>query len=413
MRLRSEKRRGVIALLVAICMFALLGICAIVLDGGIMMHNKRKVQGAADAAALAAAEDLYYNYATNKGLDLSGTANTAATTVAADNGYATGVVVNIPPKTANTTYFNGKAGYVEVIITYQQPRYFSTIWGSTKTPVIAHAVACGTWAGSGTGLLVLDATGSSTIVNGNGNLTVANASITVDSNSSAAAAANGNGLVKAPQINITGSNSTSGNGLFSGTVTTGVSPMPDPLAYLPAPDPSTLPLQPSVKATHGLITLMPGHYKGGISVSSNASLTLTPGIYYMDGGGFSFSGNGSLLGNGVLIYNEPAISSDTISISGNGAITMSPMLTGIYQGITLWQDRNSNVPVSITGNGKLNITGTIYVAGAPLNITGNGANNQFGGQCICYTVKAAGNGACNVIWNPNIIGKARTIGLVE
>jgi hypothetical protein len=43
---------------------------------------------------------------------------------------------------------------------------------------------------------------------------------------------------------------------------------------------------------------------------------LNLGIYYMQGGGFSVSGQGSVTGIGVLIVNAPAASTDTISFTG-------------------------------------------------------------------------------------------------
>ena len=44
------------------------------LDGGMLMDKRRQVQCAADAAALAAADDLYYNWWANKGADPTNTA---------------------------------------------------------------------------------------------------------------------------------------------------------------------------------------------------------------------------------------------------------------------------------------------------------------------------------------------------
>ncbi len=62
-------------------------------------------------------------------------------------------------------------------------------------------------------------------------------------------------------------------------------------------------------------------YVGGIHVSGNAALTLQPGVYYLRGGGFAISGNGSVTGmGGVMIYNAPVASGDVISITGNGSV---------------------------------------------------------------------------------------------
>src|SRR5437762_1168316 len=102
-RIDSAKRKGAVTILVAITLTALLAVVAIALDGGLLLHDRRLVQSAADAAALAAADDLYANYQTGAGLDTGGTAKTRALAVAAANGYANDgtvskVDVNIPPR---------------------------------------------------------------------------------------------------------------------------------------------------------------------------------------------------------------------------------------------------------------------------------------------------------------------------
>jgi uncharacterized membrane protein len=156
MRYKSEKRRGAIAVLVAISLVAIVGVVAIALDGGLLLDNHRQVQSAADAAALAAADDLFSNYITNNGLDPSGTAKVSALSTASANGYSNDgvtsvVTVNIPPKSGN---FVGKAGYAEVIIQFNQKRNFSSIFGSGSLPVKARAVARGN--PGNIGILILD-----------------------------------------------------------------------------------------------------------------------------------------------------------------------------------------------------------------------------------------------------------------
>ena len=167
--------------------------------------------------------------------------------------------------------------------------------------------------------------------------------------------------------------------------------------------------------TQGSQTLSPGVYKGGISVSGTGSLTLQPGVYYMEGGGFSFSGQGSLYGVGVMIYNAPGNGNSAgVSISGQGSVTLSGMTSGPYTGMTLWQDRTSNVTANISGtSGTTNITGTFYFASALLNITGNGGLVNIGSQYISYDLTLSGNGNLNIDWEPDKVARKRSIYLVE
>src|SRR5207245_1285517 len=97
--------------------------------------------------------------------------------------------------------------------------------------------------------------------------------------------------------------------------------------------------------------------------------TLLSGIYYLKGGGFSATGQGSLTGRDVLIYNAPADVDDAISLTGTGSVQLTPPTTGTYNGISIFQDRNSGAPISITGNGGLQLLGTIYAGGAAVKIT--------------------------------------------
>jgi Flp pilus assembly protein TadG len=71
---RTRSRRGVVAPLVALCLIPVLSLVAIALDGGALLDQRRSCQAAADAAALAAAEDLYWNWRGNSGFDKDGTA---------------------------------------------------------------------------------------------------------------------------------------------------------------------------------------------------------------------------------------------------------------------------------------------------------------------------------------------------
>jgi hypothetical protein len=391
----------------------LLAFVAIAIDGGLLQDTQKQVQATADASAMAAAANLFANYQSNGGRDPSGTAAAAATKLAAENGYPN-ITVNIPPQSGP---FTGKAGYVEVIIVYQQTRYFSTLMGSDTIPVRARAVAEARWAAGNMGILVLDPTAPGALTDvGGGQLTVSNAPLIVNSNAPNAATATGGGVVSAPIIDITGVPGTSGSGTWNGTIAPGQPPTPDPLKYLPEPDPTTMPAQSS-KAVHAsstqTLTLSPGVYMGGIQVTGQASLIMQPGIYYMKGGGFAFSGSGSLTANGVMIFNAPQSNSDVISINGTGSVSLTPPTTGIYTGISLFQERSSTNTVSVSGNGGQTMSGTFYVAGGTLNVAGNGANNVIGAQYISDLLTVNGNGNFVVNWQPDQIARVRILKLVE
>jgi hypothetical protein len=420
-------RRGVVAVLAAVSMVGVMGIVAIALDGGVLMDDRRQVQAAVDAAALAAAGQLFHDSVTNEGLDPKGTARAVALANAAANGYSNDgtrsiVTVNIPPTSGR---FAGRASYAEVIIQFNQPRAFSGIFGSGDIPVQARAVARGQWAIVNNGIICLDLNEKGALnAHGNGTVSVEGAPIIVNSNhADAATRVNGsNALVSAPDLYITGGYETTGGAQIDGDVHTGTPPVPDPLRYLPPPNPADLPLGTSTSISLGggarLYTLRPGRFPGGLNFSSKDSVILlpnadgSPGIYYMEAGGFSFSGQGSLVGTNVMIYNAPTSNSHDVSISGQGAVSLSPPTSGIYKGMSIFQDRNADVPVSITGNGQFNVRGTVYAANAHVMVEGNG-DLAIASQYISRTLDVGGNGNFNVVWDAEQAPRRRVLQLCE
>jgi len=416
----QSRRPGAVVVMVAVCLTLLMAILAISLDGGSLLAERRHAQATADAAALAAASDLYEKYWTNSGLDLNGTAVASALRTAADNGYSNDgsvsrVTVHVPPQTGR---YAGLRGYAEVIVEYNQGRAFSNIFGRNPLRVRARAVALGAPIAADVGILVLDPSVKSALNSqGSGGTNVNGTPVVVNSSHTEAAIAGGGGALQADEFLIRGGYTTTGGGSFVGPIRTGRPGMEDPLADIPPPDPTTMVIQSrkKVQFTSGTQTLSPGVYKGGISVSGTGSLILEPGIYYMDGGGFSFSGQGSLVGHGVMIYNAPGNGqADGISVTGQGSMILSPPTDGIYHGLTFFQDRTSNVQGNVEGTGgTTDITGTFYFSGAHLKVSGNGGVVNLGSQYISNTLYLGGNGTINIQWSPDKVARKRSIYLVE
>ena len=417
---QARERRGAVVPLVALSLVAIVGVVAVVIDGGLLRDNRRRVQASADGAALAAAYDLYQHFQQYAGVDTGGSARTSAFTTASANGYTNDttnsvVTVNIPPTSGN---FIGMPGYAEVIIEYKQKRGFTGMWGSGRLPVRGRAVARGNWLSFPNGIIVLDPIDPNSFnANGGSSVSVSGASVIVDSTDAAGAIATGGGTLTTTDLYLSGSPgwSTSGGSTITGTIHSNSTPVPDPLAYLPEPDPATMTIQSTKKISlsgNKKTTLNPGVYQGGISITGG-DVTLNPGIYYMQGGGFTFGGSANLYGNGVMIYNAPTSNSDVVSLAGNGTCTLNPMTTGLYAGISIFQERSSTNTVSLTGNGGMQVTGTFYVAGGTLATTGNGAGDVIGSQYISYKLNLGGNGGINIDWDPQKTARKREIGLVE
>ena len=420
----ASRRPGNITALVVVMLVVLVGFTAIALDGGLLFDNKRRVQSAADAAAMAAATETFRNYPAIKANpatpDPGGQAADAALASAKDNGFnndgtTNTVVVNIPPKTGP---FAGRVGYSEVTITYYQPRNFSAIWGGGSLPVVARAVSLGRWDYTDNGVIVLDPSTSYALdASGTGAVRVnGSAKMIVNSDNPAAARATGGGSLTADKFNITGNYT----GALNGDVTTGTLPIPDPLAYLPAP---TMPANGTITQTtvkgNKVYTLTPGRHNNLPNFGNGDTVILQQGgVYYIDGGGLTSTGGATIIMDptttgGVMIYNAPngTQQNQGINISG-GTVTLSPLTSGPYAGILLWQERSSPVSMSIQGQGGFTIYGTLYAANATLQVSGQGTN-VIGSQYISRTLSLSGGGNTVIDYDHNLTARQRDIMLVE
>jgi Flp pilus assembly protein TadG len=418
-----RRRRGIVLVLVAVCLAVILAFVAIAIDGGNLLEQRRQVQATADAAALAAAEDLFRKYPSNDGYDVSGTAAAAAKSIAAVNGFNNDSVNSVVTvRTCPEPYSGGPnkdqpipKGYVEVTVQHNQARYFSALLGTGAIPVSGRAVARGNWEPAYVGIHVLDLHQPASLnATGESFVTVTGASVIVNSDAPDAASSTG-GTLTADPFNITGGTSVSGGkGGFYGGVNYGTEPQPDPLRHIPEPSINGQTVQSNgpTHVSNGTRRLSPGTYRGGISVSGQGNLVMDPGIYYMDGGGFSFTGQGNLFASGVMIFNAPTSSSHKVDISGTGSILMSPPTSGIYQGLTLFQDRESANELSVSGGGNMHITGTFYAAGALMKVSGGG-DSKVGSQYISRFLTITGNGGLRIDYDPSQAIPRRILGLVE
>lgn len=428
----KQRRRGVVAPLVAVSLVALLGVVALVMDLGIMQERKRDVQGSADMAALAAATVLFQNWYSGtpmyRGSGPKDIATANALAIAKANGYNNDGITNtvtVHVADATVTHVNASYptldgvpfpnGYAEVIITYNEPVRFSGVFGATNLPVTARSLARGLYVGTGNGIILLDphASGSLTI-KGTGNsgvITVNNGSVFVDSDSSSAGSASGSHALVNDSKGFVSPGGFSPPANFVGTKTVGPA-IPDPLRALPdlglASVQQSLGLANQSYPSGSDYTMNPGVYNGDFNPSGN--VTLKPGIYVINGN-ITMAGQGnSVTGVGVTLFFTGGFS--TTGSWKNAGWNMTAPTTGPFAGIALYQSRTSTGGFKTAGNGDITITGTFYAASTNVDFGGNGSL-IVNGQYISNQLNAHGNGNITINYPGVDVPGPRRIQLVE
>ena len=390
-----RRRRGAVAVVVALCLIPLIGVMAFAFDGGIMLAARRRSQTVADAAAYSAACQLATNLTTDPtGLDVSGKAKAVALYNAKANGFTNDsttntVTVNIPPQSGT---HQGLAGYAEVLVTYIQPRIFGAVLGSGSMTLTGRGVARISLS-SPASVILLDAGASPALSVVGGSKITSEAFIQVNSSSSTGTQLTGGSNITTTGLHLHGGgtrdNSSTVTTTVDSAVKTGVAALADPLATLAVPNPSALTAQ-SFTSTYGSKTISPGVYSGGISMGNGMTITMQPGVYYMKGGGFSVGGGVTLTGSGVTIFMDNTSGRGQISIAGGASVTLTPPTTGTYAGLTYFPDRANTKALSMSNGATINLKGTIYAAAGAMSLVG-GTSNNYGSQIIVDSM-AVSNG---------------------
>jgi Flp pilus assembly protein TadG len=371
MRNTSQQQGAMVALL-AIALPVLLGGVGMVIDTGSFYDLRRRVQSAADAAAIAAAQEARLH----NGANVASSARYDAEEDRFADGTTPSVAVNQPPTLG---HYKGDSDYVEVIVSAEAPLFFMSALTDREFTVRGRAVAGVTgssacaWTLDKTAKHSFDATGTSRV-------TFTDCGVFVNSNDAQAARTTGSATVSAPSIDVVGG--FAGNG-FAPTPRTGASQLGDPFAELPMPAVGSC--NYTNKKVNGTATLTPGVYCGGITINAGAKVTLDPGLYVVRGGGISISSTATVAGDGVTFFNTGGASYayDIITVNGGAAVTLTAPSSGATKGILFFDDRAYGASIgkkhTFNGGTSVNLTGAMYFANTDLHLVGNftGAGNNM------------------------------------
>jgi hypothetical protein len=412
----------------------------------------------------------------------------AACALAVENGYTDGfqgrtVRVDLPPIAPST--FANLPGHIQVTVGTQRASFFQGVMGVTVQRTSAMGVATNASdIALPYSLLALDPSGcgENKITGAPGSMVSTDGTVHVDSDCpSGAILLSGNGVLTAPQCDVVGQIQTSGGAVNNCTTApSGVLASGDPLRNLPPPpqpgapaavlpldttpgpipascpggsNPSTDIAPTTCAFSSGSVAgktyrLFPGNYPGGIS-TSKATLLLSPGIYWIGGGGIQIQTDGRIISKalgddtginasgGVLIYNtgdpSPAIASACAS-GGTGAgcyapivlnggagaaLALAPIESGDYMNMVIFVDRalaaGGGDDIDLNGsNSILELSGTIYSPTGTVKLNGSDSTADVSAQFICWSFQINGSGAgFTLTYSPDDVFHVRGTGLVE
>lgn len=285
----------------AFLMCCLFGFMAMAIDVGVLLRAQRRMQTAADAAAIAGGLEYFYHGTTN--------VSTVAKAAASNNGVSdtNQVTVTIPP--AHGWHTGGE--YLEVAISQPNPTVFMTVLagllpGNSSSNYKTVNVGARAVAGivpSASCVYLLDKTNAGALtIKGNANVTSPNCTWTVDSISPQAFCITGNNSsaqFNTPGVILASGQSTSGNcNKLYGGASTGGSSFSDPLAStFSFPDPTKV--CDSTNTVPSTIT----------TVNSTNLATVSAYVDPQTSGGYSTQAN-------PLSYNVTCFAGANVTLSG-------------------------------------------------------------------------------------------------
>ncbi len=379
---------GVFAVITAFMFLTIMGFVALGVDVSQWMMQKRSLQTAADAGALAGAYELVNG--------LSDTdAKAAALKEAEKNGYnpagaSASITTTIDPNGNGTGIAT-----VKVALTEAAQGWFSKLLGGSTPNTGVEATAAEQVAGSSQYCMLALGTGAGVITT--------SGSVDLDATTCGLAAnggmtINGNPTIDVGSINLGGSLSGGGKNFSytslkddTGKTTT------NPYAGFTPPDPPYTCGKAEVSGPH-TGTTSDGDaatvYCGGFSPSG----TLPSGIIYVVNGDFGDNG-GTITttsdGATVVLTNSNGGTTGNATFHGNGTLNLTAPTTGSTAGIAIFQDPDAPTGCDdqITGTPTINISGVVYAPTCEWEMGGNTGSDATGlcTEIIANTIDFHGN----------------------
>jgi Flp pilus assembly protein TadG len=397
------QEQGQVLVMTVFSMAVLIGMLGLAVDVGVLFHARRQMQSVADAAAMAAATEMFYNGSTN--------VDARAKAAAKANGVDSDVSGNTVIVSASPTLAGGVAcaTCVKVQVAKPNPTIFmqtmSSLFFGThnyRNVNVSAAAVAGYPGSSKTCMYVMDPDSSSSLwIHGAGEIDAPGCTVYVNSDDPGALCVTGNaGKSDITNIAVVGGQDGKGNckGDPGAPVNTGVVPQTPAVANQGIPDNPDLncPSVTDLAASGGKIT---GSYntngsqntyycftnstkgKGGaITPVTLKDATLGPGVYLFKTG-VTVSGDVKVgVGSGTQTTKGKGA---TIVVTGTGAFDSSTTsmfsvyapVDGVYNAVALYQPESDKQPMMLQfGSSGSDFIGAVYAPRAAVTLHDQGGS---------------------------------------
>jgi Flp pilus assembly protein TadG len=416
-RQRWGSSRGQVMVIFASGLVLLMAMVAMAIDAGFLMAERRQVQNAADAAALAAAKAKLDNW------ELSSMEQ--AQRQAAIR-YATGNADTDASNVAVDTSPDGYGDeYVEVTVSRAAETFFLRAVYTGDWSVTASAVAGIVPIQQPYALLALDCGSGGKMgieIDGGGSIDVNEGSIM--SNCGIAASGTSNIVTAGGSIDASGTIESNSN-WYAGQ---GIRPfrpsIPDPIAQAGIVPPTKSFAQAInmvttqdelhqnvsnsnkqgssvVRCPNGVICEMePGYYGGNLTLDVHGTLVMKPGLYYF-GDSFKLEGQSAstqFQGSDVFLYFGDSASFDPKHAKIVLSAAPESLYPGGLDGMLLWIDNGT--PFLMQSNGQFQLEGVLYAPQSRVRLFG--APGTQGVQVIVKSLELAGGNTYDILYTEYI-----------
>ena len=335
-------------------MVVLIGFAALGIEITNLLLQQRRMQAAADAAAIAGG--LTGRTLTQARID--------AYAIAGSHGFANGVnnvtvTVNKPPSVGS---YGSTA--TEVIIRKSFPPLLLALFVNQAITVQVRAISNPISVSSGCLLALEPTAGDAVTIINNSSINNTLCELVSNSTSSRALVLQNSSFIIGP-VYLLG-NYVLGNGAsITGAPLTinAANAVEDPYAAVVLPTAPACPDRASAISGNN-VTLQPGRYCDGMIIANNSKVTLSPGIYYIDKF-FTMNQNSIVSGTGVtLLFNTAT----TTTIGQGVSLTLTAPLTGSTAGMAITSQRNVTGSFAFENNSKIVVEGAMYLPNMTVTI---------------------------------------------